>query len=415
MSKEIKGITKYLFIKKNCISILGYVGPPKKIPYTDLRKIVYRYDSHSSEGYLEFFTVSGKLIRFEFRKKANPHVLDSLDLIKNKNSNIEILDQSSEKLTLFQKLWFQILLCFFCCMPVGLILMWYHKTSNIIVRTLLTVFFTAIPCLGLYCYYLNYKTVVNEFQQVYESATENLSHNYAIETISSEAEGTAASDKESVSNGVYTATLTAGHYIVGIDIPSGNYDFYVKSGFGNLMSSDSSINEIFDSDTSAGEIIQNYTIDELDDIYLGDDTIVTVTGTLEVSTGCENPGETSSRDQDLAEVELGYGIYAAGDDFAPGTYTIMLVEGSGNIISDPLTLDTGINEIFGEKLGEYGSLSNDLYKEITGEDYQIPADLAKNFDDINDIMYITEFKNVTFKENDLLKIETMKVKLIPST
>ena len=404
MSKEIKGVTKYLFIKKDCISILGYIGSPIRTPYDKLKKICYRCDDHNASGYLEFFTTSGKLMRFEFWKKSNPLVLEALDVIKKKNPNIEITDTSSEKLTLFQKLWFQILLCCFCCMPIGLILMWYHKTSNIIVRTLLTIFFTVVPCFGLYSYYLNYKTFVND--QVYESTTDNIYF---------ETEGTAAPDKESVSNGVYTTTLTAGHYVVGIDIPSGNYDFYVKSGFGNLMSSDNSINEIFDSGTSASEIVQNYSIEELHNIYLDNDTIVTVTGTLEVSTGCENPGETSNRNQNLSEVELGYGIYAAGDDFTPGTYTIMLVEGSGNIISDPLTLDTGVNEIFGEKIGEDGSLSNELYKEITGDGYQVPVDLAKAFENINDIMYITEFKNVTFKENDLLKIEELKVKLIPST
>lgn len=221
-------------------------------------------------------------------------------------------------------------------------------------------------------------------------------------------------ETESISGKVYTTTLSAGHYTVGIDIPSGIYSFYVKSGFGNLISADGEINEIFDSDTAAGEYISDITTDKLNNISLSDGNMISVLGTLEISAGCEQAGETFPRNQNLTETELGYGIFAAGDDFPAGTYSIVWIEGYGNVISDSHNPDYGINEIFGAKQGDEGSLSNQLFDMICDGDNNIPPEYIENFDDINDIMFITEFKNVTFEENDLLKIENLKVKLIPS-
>lgn len=213
----------------------------------------------------------------------------------------------------------------------------------------------------------------------------------------------------------YSTTLTAGHYTVGVDIPSGVYSFYAKSGFGNFMSDNNVINEIFDSDTIAGEMISNYTVDELIDIPLSDGTILTITGTLKVSAGCDEAGDTSPRNQNISEVELGYGMYSAGNDFQTGTYDIVWIEGFGNVITDPFEQSNGINEIFGAKQGDKGSISSELYKGIALDDYEIPNDITDIYDDLNEILFITEFKNVEFRENDILKIEDVKVKLIPSS
>ena len=225
-----------------------------------------------------------------------------------------------------------------------------------------------------------------------------------------------ADNKQDIPNTqAYSTTLTAGHYTVGIDIPSGVYSFYAKSGFGNFMSDDNAINEIFDSDTIAGEMISNYTVDELIDVPLSDGTILTITGTLKVSAGCDEAGNTSPRNQNISEVELGYGMYAAGDDFQAGTYDIVWIEGFGNVITDPFEQSNGINEIFGAKQGDEGSISSELYKEIALDDYEIPSDITEIYDELNEILFITEFRNVEFHENDILKIEDVKVKLIPSS
>jgi hypothetical protein len=151
---------------------------------------------------------------------------------------------------------------------------------------------------------------------------------------------------------VFTTTLTAGHYIVGIDIPVGTYSFFSKKGCGNLISDDGSINEIFDyeSQVSPDIGIENFGTEELNIIPLTDGTILTVTSTQEISAGCEDGrvSELKPRNQELNEIELGYGLYAAGDDFAPGTYNVTWLEGNGNIQTNPCDSDTGINEIMGE-------------------------------------------------------------------
>ncbi len=223
-----------------------------------------------------------------------------------------------------------------------------------------------------------------------------------------------SSAEKTTSNSAYSATLTAGHYTVGIDIPSGTYSFFVKSGFGNLLSSDGKVNEIFDANTVIGNDFPDLVNDTLKNVSLADGDMLSVLGTLEVSAGCNDSGETADRNQDLTEIELGYGTFAAGDDFSPGTYTLIWLEGFGNVISDSQNSDHGINEIFGTKQGEKGSLTNELYENIYTESYEIPQEVLDTCEDINAILGITEFKNVTFKENDLLKIEDVKIKLVPS-
>ena len=74
-----------------------------------------------------------------------------------------------------------------------------------------------------------------------------------------------------------------------------------------------------------------------------------MTSTQEISAGCKDGrvSELKPRKQELNEIELGYGLYAAGDDFDPGTYNVTWLEGNGNIQTNPYDSDTGINEIMG--------------------------------------------------------------------
>lgn len=220
---------------------------------------------------------------------------------------------------------------------------------------------------------------------------------------------------ETESQEVFTDTLIAGHYTVGVDIPSGTYNFYAKSGYGNILSDSGSVNEIFDSGTMMSDVAQGFTTSEISNIELFDGDVLTVSGTLEVSAGCDNAGEVAPREQELEEIELGYGIYSAGDDFAPGTYDIEWIEGNGNIQTDPYELHYGINEIFGAKLGEDGSVIDELNKDLYGDYTDNYPEYIEDYDNVNDLMYIKRFENATFSESDLLKIEDIKVKLIPSS
>lgn len=200
---------------------------------------------------------------------------------------------------------------------------------------------------------------------------------------------------EEIITEAFTTTLTAGHYVVGIDIPVGTYSFFSKKGMGNLVASDGSINAIFDYENQAGNNIgiSGLGTEELKNIYLNNGVIITVTATQEISAGCGD-GEVSnmqSRNQDTLEaVELGYGLYSAGDDFLPGTYNIQWLEGFGNIQTDPYEIDYGINEIMGEL-----SIDNTI-------------------DELSDKICIKQYNNLILKEGDILKINDIKVKLIPS-
>ena len=158
------------------------------------------------------------------------------------------------------------------------------------------------------------------------------------------------------STNLFTDTLTAGHYTIGVDIPSGTYDFFAKSGFGNIISESLAVNSIFEYNTTINDIAPNIAEKEISDVYLADDDILTITGTLEVSAGSEDAGEIVSREQNLQEVELEYGTFTAGDDFPAGTYDIIWEEGFGVIQTEPYDVYSGINEIFGTKFGEDGSL-----------------------------------------------------------
>ena len=203
----------------------------------------------------------------------------------------------------------------------------------------------------------------------------------------------------------FSTTLTAGHYTVGIDIPVGTYSFFSKKGTGNLYSNDGAINEIFDYENQAGKSlkdfgIENFGTEELKDIILSKGTILTVTGTQEISAGCSDgkASEMEERNQDnLAELEIGYGNFGSNDYIPSGTYNIFWLEGSGNIISDSANIDYGINEIMGEPYTQ-----------------DISDELDSTIKSVTEKLYIKEYHNFTIEEGDILKIPDIKVKLVPS-
>lgn len=49
----------------------------------------------------------------------------------------------------YSKTWFIILMMFFCCFPVGIILMWKYKKFNKPIRIIITVFFALCVIIGI--------------------------------------------------------------------------------------------------------------------------------------------------------------------------------------------------------------------------------------------------------------------------
>lgn len=143
-----------------------------------------------------------------------------------------------------------------------------------------------------------------------------------------------------------TFTLSAGHYVAGVDIPVGKCDVVAVSGTGNLSSSNmfsGGINEMFGIDDGTGWYTEAF-----NGLKLPKSTTLTVQGplTIKITFTAIDEGYTGRQYSESAAITLSSGNYEAGTDFDAGTYSIVLVSGYGNISSSNM-FDTGINEVFG--------------------------------------------------------------------
>lgn len=93
-------------------------------------------------------------------------------------------------------------------------------------------------------------------------------------------------------------------------------------------------------------------------------------------------------DKDLTEVSLTNGNYVAGKDFKAGMYNIVAIEGGGNVSSSNM-YDGGLNAIMGSK------------------------QKIKESKDIGMNIYQEEYKNIDLPKKTTLKVDGVKIKLIP--
>lgn len=177
----------------------------------------------------------------------------------------------------------------------------------------------------------------------------------------------------------YEVTLTAGHYLSGVDFPSGTYDIVAIKGSGNVSSSNmfgGGLNE-----TMSNKEDEMY-IKEFNNAKLENEVVLSISGNLSIkinSDVADIPNLKTRTNKLTKEVELSSGNYVAGTDFPTGTYDIILVSGSGNVSSSNM-YEGGLNEVMG-----------------TGDD-----------------MYIQEFKNATFEDGTTVDLSGVTVKLVPS-
>lgn len=409
---SIKGTCwQELYVGKNESNLITGFGNKINIPYNDLKQINYAFAKRGENGYIDFITQFHSTIRFSFTKKVNSKIKKTIYLIKDNQPSLYIIEKDLESLKLYERNWFIMLLLFVCCFPVGLFLLWYNKKGTRGSRIILTTTAVALWITGLALYY---KTVTdffcNEVQSAYNdimASTYNAANAFIPETENTyetttfiKTETDLASETEA-----YSTTLTAGHYIVGVDIPEGTYDFFSKKGSGNLFSDDGTLNEIFTADDSLTQkhleelgISDTWSQDELHNISLATGTIVSVTGTQQISAGCSDAnisGMEEREKDDTLPIELGYGLYAAGDDFPAGTYDVIWIEGNGNIMTEPYEMDYGINEIMGDPSADGNN------------------ELLQSLNEITEALYIKQYTNLILKENDILSIKDIKIKLIP--
>lgn len=357
----VKGISQTLFVRKKEASIITFCGNKKLIVYENLKRIDYMYATKSVLGYIDFVNNNNHITRFVFNTKANEKIVKTTKLISEKCPELAMNEKHVEVLKFYER--------------------WRLTTrTGIILITFITLL---SGFAGVHIVYTHYSNAVTDSTNIYNRTGKTIYEEYTF--INESENAPLVSEKTEA----YSTTLTAGHYLIGTDLPVGTYNFYSKKGTGNLISSDGTVNVIFDHNNESGKNIgiDNFGTEELNNIYLSEGVSLTVTGAQEISAGCDDGLVDSmlERDQEgLKEIEVGYGHYGASDNIPAGTYDIEWIEGTGNIICSS-GADYGINEIMGE------------YSE---------SDLNKTL--------IKKFKNLTLNDGDILEIDKIKVKLIPS-
>lgn len=188
-------------------------------------------------------------------------------------------------------------------------------------------------------------------------------------------------EKENVQTEAYEVELSAGHYVVGTDIPAGVYDVTAIKGTGNVSSSnmfDGGINQVM------GTQNDNVSVKEFKNLKLDKkDTSITVNGTAVIklsSKAAQTKNLKPKENPAKKEYTFSSGNYVVGKDIERGIYDIIAVKGNGNISSDNM-FDGGINEVFGTS---------------------------------GDELYVKEFKNAYFNDNVQLTVSGVTIKLVPS-
>lgn len=158
----------------------------------------------------------------------------------------------------------------------------------------------------------------------------------------------------------YSATLGAGNYTVGIDIPAGKYNLTAQSGYGNVNSSNmysGGLNEIMGTEQSAQKTFTGAKFDK--------DVTLSISGslTLQISSDAADVQNLTTRKNTATkEYTFSSGNYTCGTDFEPGEYVITAASGYGNVNSDNM-YDGGLNEVMGTTNGGLSQFSNAEFKD----------------------------------------------------
>ncbi|NLY20432.1 MAG: hypothetical protein GXZ08_04050 [Tissierellia bacterium] len=178
----------------------------------------------------------------------------------------------------------------------------------------------------------------------------------------------------------FSNDLKSGNYLVGRDMPEGEYSAKWINGTGKLRiiaNDENLVDDIF------GPEHQKTAIHEMDNIVLDADTRVLVMGDLELeltSTSLKSEEYSPVKTDDANAIELEADKeFVIGSDIPEGLYTIQVIEGNG-YVSSPNFPDGGISQTMGDK-------DNNLY--------------------------LLEYRNVELIEGANLTTSGVSVKLIP--
>lgn len=260
------------------------------------------------------------------------------------------------------------------------------KLMGLLIFVMLVIIYIALKYINNETNNSNDQTTDKSVKPTSEVSTNNTNETYKIinqiqvyDNAETNTEYTSEYESESVI-GTYQTKLSAGNYVAGVDFPSGKYNITAVSGSGNVMTVNTSeVNEIMgtDKDDDNIKIYKNANLKKGVILQVCDNLVI------RISSKNANLSERKKRKNKLKKtIKISSGHYIAGTDFPAGTYDVIAVKGSGNVISSNDD-DLDINEI----------MTN------------------KKDDDPN---YIKKYKNAVFDKGDDLKISGVTIKLVPS-
>ena len=178
----------------------------------------------------------------------------------------------------------------------------------------------------------------------------------------------------------YETELTSGYYTAGIDFPAGTYNITAIDGNGNVSS-----DNLFDGGINAVMGVKDDEFHEKEymNIRLPENVVLEVSNGVTIKIHSDNASgkQLKKREQQITEeIELKNGYFIAGQDFPAGVYDIIAISGHGNVSSDNL-LDGGINAVMGTKKSDF---------------------------------YEPSYKNIELPDGVELKVDGVKIKLVPS-
>lgn len=133
----------------------------------------------------------------------------------------------------------------------------------------------------------------------------------------------------------YTATLTSGHYVAGVDFPVGSYMVYAVEGFGSFRSNDYEGRGYVNQLLGTGPGVPSRYEAQLGEVFFPKGTMVSFDGlTVRLESTGADLKNLARRNNELTEtVTLTAGTYMAGVDFSPGIYDVVAASGTGAVTS----------------------------------------------------------------------------------
>lgn len=174
---SIKGAGQELYVGKKASNIITFWGNKIKIDYDDLSRIDYMYASGLEAGYLEFVRYGNNIVRFEFGKRANEKISQTISLISENNPELQINEHNPAEFKFYQHSLFAILISFFLGFPlgtIGLFIIWHYKKGTKTWRVFMTIAAILFWCSWIIIPYLEYRAAMNTLNDSMKSYFEIL-------------------------------------------------------------------------------------------------------------------------------------------------------------------------------------------------------------------------------------------------